>query len=203
MTQTQTIALYRPLLNSIAIKMVGCIHDAEDIVQDTFLKYLSIDKSKIENTKAYLVRAVTNNCINHLNAFNQKKKEYIETFQNLELSDMINFDSFDLENEISTALAAMHKKLEPVEKAIFLMREVFDYEYDELQDIFEKKKDHCRQIVSRAKEKMSLDKMKFKVDLPNHTKLLESFSNACSFGDPEELIANLNREIEERKKLEK
>jgi RNA polymerase sigma-70 factor (ECF subfamily) len=183
--------------------MVGCMHDAEDIVQDTFLKYLSIDKSKIENTKAYLVRAVTNNCINHLNAFNQKKKEYIDSFNNFELSDMINFDSFDLENEISTALASVHKKLEPVEKAIFLMREVFDYEYDELQDIFEKKKDHCRQIVSRAKEKLTLDKMKFKVDMPNHKKLLESFNNACSFGDPDELIATLNREIAERKKLEK
>ncbi|MEM8894137.1 MAG: sigma-70 family RNA polymerase sigma factor [Bacteroidota bacterium] len=203
MTHTQTIALYRPLLYSIAIRMVGCIHDAEDIVQDTFLKYLSVDKTKIENTKAYLVRAVTNNCINHLNAFNQKKKEYIETWQNLEISDIINFDSFDLENEISSALAAIHKKLEPAEKAIFLMREVFDYEYDELQEIFEKKKDHCRQIVSRAKEKISLDKIKFKIDLPNHKKLLESFNNACSFGDPEELIANLNREIEERKKLSK
>ncbi len=181
--------------------MVGCIHDAEDIVQDTFLKYLSVDKTKIENTKAYLVRAVTNNCINHLNAFNQKKKEYLETWQNLELSDIINFDSFDLENEISTALAAVHKKLEPVEKAIFLMREVFDYEYDELQEIFEKKKDHCRQIVSRAKEKITLDKIKFKIDLPNHKRLLDSFNNACSFGDPKELISNLNREIEERKKL--
>lgn len=203
MTHTQTIALYRPLLYSIAIRMVGCIHDAEDIVQDTFLKYLSVDKTKIENTKAYLVRAVTNNCINHLNAFNQKKKEYIETWQNLEISDIINFDSFDIENEISSALAAIHKKLEPAEKAIFLMREVFDYEYDELQEIFEKKKDHCRQIVSRAREKMSLDKIKFKIDLPNHKKLLESFNNACSFGDPEELIATLNREIEERKKLSK
>ncbi|MEL7147559.1 MAG: sigma factor, partial [Bacteroidota bacterium] len=69
MDQAKAITLYQPLLTSIAYKIVGSLQDAEDIVQDTFLKWLTIDQQKIDNTKAYLVRAVTNNALNHLKSF--------------------------------------------------------------------------------------------------------------------------------------
>src|SRR6476620_10775419 len=72
----QDIALYHPLLHSVAYNILRCKQDAEDIVQDTFLKWLSIDRTKIENTKAYLITAVTNNCLNHLNTLRKKKEEY-------------------------------------------------------------------------------------------------------------------------------
>src|SRR5690606_10607667 len=62
----QTISLYQPLLHTIAYNLVRCKQDAEDIVQETFIKWLTIDHEKVQNTKAYLVRAVTNNCLNHL-----------------------------------------------------------------------------------------------------------------------------------------
>ena len=68
LTQTQTIALYHPMLHSIALRIVKCKADAEDIVQDTFLKWLSIEKEQIQNTRAYLIKSVTNNCLNHLQA---------------------------------------------------------------------------------------------------------------------------------------
>lgn len=183
--------------------MLGSKPDAEDVVQDTFLKWLSVDRESINNVKAYLIRSVTNNCINHLNAFNHKKREYLETFQNFELVSDQDFEGFDMDNEIAEALGIIQKKLEPVEKAIYLLREVFNVEYDELTVIFDKKKENCRQMVSRAKEKLSIDKIKFPIDLPSHTQLLESFSKACSFDDPQELIRTLNREIEERKLQEK
>ena len=79
MTHTQAISLYQPMLQSIAYKMVGSIADAEDIVQDTFLKWLSVDHKRIDNTKSYLVRAVTNNCINHINSLNRKKNEFLDS----------------------------------------------------------------------------------------------------------------------------
>ena len=85
MNQAQTIALYQPMLVTIAQNLVRCRQDAEDIVQETLLKWLSIDTSKIENTKAYLIRAVTNSCLNHLQSFRKKKQEYL---------DAIHFDEF-------------------------------------------------------------------------------------------------------------
>ena len=134
-TISQTISLYHPLLSNIAFKMLGTLADAEDIVQDTYLKWLSIDQSKIKNTKAYLIKAVTNNCLNHLNSLKAKKEEYLEHFN---LADMIDaridldLTKLDLGIDVASALQVVHKKLEPLERAVFILREVFDYDYEDL-----------------------------------------------------------------------
>ena len=73
MNQAQAITLYQPLLHNIAYNLLRCKADAEDVVQDTFIKWLSIDQAKIQNTKAYLIKAVTNNCLNHISALKRKK----------------------------------------------------------------------------------------------------------------------------------
>jgi RNA polymerase sigma factor (sigma-70 family) len=86
MSKEQTIAIYQPLLQAIAYKIVRCKADAEDIVQETFLKWLSSGPKKIENTKAYLITAVKNNCLNHLNALRRKKEEL---FQQNNISEII------------------------------------------------------------------------------------------------------------------
>ncbi len=198
MNKSQAILSYHPVLQGIALKMVGSIQDAEDIVQDTFLKWLTIDHDKIKNTKSYLIKAVTNNCINHLNSLKKKKDEYLENLNSSELLEKyreLDFAKFDLETEVSEALALVHKKLEPIEKAIFLMREVFDFDYEELQEIFDRKKDNCRQIFCRAKEKLSLKTQKFKIDLTNQSQFFESFSNTCSSGQPSGFIHDLKQEI--------
>src|SRR5688572_32287487 len=86
MNQEQTIILYQPMLQAIAYNIVRCKADAEDIVQETFLKWLTLGPQKIENTKAYLITAVRNNCLNHLNTLRQKKEEL---FNQNNLSDII------------------------------------------------------------------------------------------------------------------
>lgn len=195
MSQAQTISLYQPLLYAIALRMVGSLQDAEDIVQDTFVKWLTIDQDKVDNTRAYLVRTVTNNCINHLNSFRKKKSEYFSQMKNIELLERyrdFEFPRFDLENELSEALAVIHKKLEPVEKGIYLLREVFDFEYEDLQHIFGKKKENCRQLFSRAKEKLQKDNKKEKAT-PTQP-LLESFKKACNFGQVSEFVSQISPE---------
>lgn len=203
MNQNQTIALYHPMLHAIAFKMLGSLADAEDIVQDTFLKWLTIDQEKINNTKAYLIKAVTNNCINHLNALKQKKNEYLENLNPGELLGKFkenDFTRFDLENELAAALEVIHKKLAPMEKAIFLLREVFDYEYDELQVIFDKKKENCRQLFCRANEKLNQETKKFKLNMASRTRFLESFKSACAKGNLSEFINDLSQEVLNSKK---
>ena len=183
--------------------MVGSLADAEDIVQDTYLKWLSIDHQKIQNTKAYLIKAVTNNCLNHLKALKKKKEEYLENLNLAELVDKyidIDTGKIDLDCEIKAALNLLHKKLEPIEKAIFILREVFDFEYDDLQTLFDKKKDNCRQIFCRSKEKLNQTTRDLKQDLTVPANFLSNFVDACSFGVPAEFIGDLKKEIAEKLK---
>ncbi|WP_421890563.1 sigma-70 family RNA polymerase sigma factor [Marinoscillum sp.] len=198
MTHSANISLYQPLLQSIAYKMLGCMHDAEDIVQDTFLKYLAVDPKKIENTKAYLIRSVTNNCLNHLNSLKQKKKEYLESVKLPELFEKIDFSSLDFRQELDAMLSVLHKKLGPLERGLYLLREGFDFEYDELQQIFNKKKDHCRQMVCRAKEKLARETEKFTYSFDSE-KYFSAFQKACSDGNFDDLINHLNDEQKEVK----
>ena len=198
MTHSANITLYQPLLQSIAFKMLGCMHDAEDMVQDAFLKYLAVDPKKIENTKAYLIRSVTNNCLNHLNSLKQKKKEYLESVKLPELFEKIDFSSLDFKQELDAMLSVLHKKLGPLERGLYLLREGFDFEYDELQQIFNKKKDHCRQMVCRAKEKLARETEKFTYSFDSE-KYFSAFQKACSDGNLDDLINHLNDEQKEIK----
>ncbi|MFY0601358.1 MAG: sigma-70 family RNA polymerase sigma factor [Cyclobacteriaceae bacterium] len=181
------ITQYQPMLQALATRMVGCMHDAEDIVQDTFLKYLSIDTSKIENTKAYLIKSVTNNCLNHINSIKEKKKDYLESIKIPDLFEKIDFSHLDIKLELNSALEVLHKKLGPLERGLFLLREGFDFEYDELQEIFNKKKDHCRQLVCRAKDKLSkeTERFSFSFDMDAY---FQAINKASQQGDFDELM---------------
>ena len=198
LSPAHTISLYQPILQSIAYNFVRCKQDAEDIVQDTFLKWLSVDHSKIQNTKAYLIASVTNNCLNHINSLKRKKEEY---WDNSKLSQVIikfkesDFGHLDLQMELSAAFKVLHTKLEPLERAAFLLREVFDFDYDSIQKTLDKKADHCRQLLSRAKKKIDEETSKMHFELPKADNLMESFKNACSFGEVTTFINELKRDI--------
>lgn len=183
--------------------MVGSLHDAEDIVQETFLKWLTTEKEKINNTKAYLIKAVTNNCINHLESLKRKKNDYLDNLNPAELVDwhkLAEMGKLDFEIEVSAALNVLHKKLEPLEKAIFLLREVFNFEYEELQHLFDKKKENCRQLFCRAKEKLNNETSKIRIDIPNPTCFLKSFKKASDFGQLGEFVQHLGNDISEKLK---
>lgn len=206
MTQAQTIALYQPLLQQIAYNIVRCKADAEDIVQETFLRWLTIDHQKIENTKAYLVRAVTNNCLTHLETLKRKKQECIDNINASEFVQKlkeINFSHLDLEADLKQAFKVMQTKLQPLERAVFLLKEVFDFDYDSLQKTLDKKADHCRQLLSRAKKKLAEETSKVHFELPNTTQLFESFKESCTMENASELVQHLKKDIQEaiRKKF--
>lgn len=194
--QAQTISQLQPLLQAVAFRMVGCMEDAEDIVQDTFLKWLTIDQKKVENTKSYLVRAVTNNCLNHLRTIQRKKNECLD---NLSILDQLKLSQNwgelkqDLELEFQDVVSALHKKLEPVERAVFVLKEIFDVEYDELSEILNKKKDNCRKIFSRAKSKLSIATPKISLEIPKHK--LEQIKLGCFLGFPSDFIQEIKKEV--------
>jgi RNA polymerase sigma factor (sigma-70 family) len=198
LNQAQVITLYQPLLQKVAYNLLRCKADAEDIVQETFMKWLSIDQEKIENTKAYLVRAVTNNCLNHLQALKKKKEEYWDSIQ---LSELLvkfkesDFAHIDLEKELLAAFKVLQAKLEPLERAAYILKEVFDFEYEEIQKVLDKKADHCRQLLSRARKKLEDERGKIKIDLPATSHLFESFKMACSVDNASDFIQHLKADI--------
>lgn len=200
MNHAQAIALYQPLLHQIAYNLLRCKADAEDIVQDTFLKWLSVDQAKIENTKAYLVTAVRNNCLNHLKTLRRKKEEYWDA---IDLSQIVGkirdveFPHVDVEAELKKAMELLHQKLGPLERAVYLLKEVFDVDYGALQKILDKKADHCRQLVSRARKKLQEETPKIKPALADKAKLLETFQKAAELGRVGDLIEDLKKEIAE------
>lgn len=199
MNQAQTIALYQPVLHAVAFRILKCKADAEDIVQDTFIKWLSIEQEKIKNTKAYLLQAVRNNCLKHLDTLRRKKEEYLDTIDWSKFKGRfreIDFSHLDIEAELNKALAVLHVKLEPLERAVYLLKEVFDFDYESVQKALNKKQEHCRQLLCRAKKKLSsLEMPKLSIELPKAGQWIESFQKACVLGNPSVLIAELQKDI--------
>ena len=199
MTHAQIIALHQPALCQLALRLVKCKADAEDIVQDTFLKWLSIDPAHIADTKAYLVRAVTNNCLNHLKRIKSKKEAFLDGLDWTEILSKrvkeMDISNLDLHIDLHAALSIVQHKLEPLERAVYLLREVFNFDYDALQEVLERKKDHCRQLFSRAKAKLGQEAKRITFELPACPQWIEKFKLACESGVSNELVQELQREI--------
>jgi len=196
--QAQAIIIYQPMMHRIAYNLLRCKADAEDIVQDTFVKWLSIDQAKIENTKAYLIKAVTNNCLKHLNTLKKKKEEYWDSIQLSEILTRFkesDFAHIDFEKELSTAFKVIQAKLEPLERAAYLLKEVFDFDYESIQKVLDKKADHCRQLFSRARKKLEDKRSKINLELPDKSNLFESFKNACNLDNVADFVQLLKSDI--------
>lgn len=198
MNPAQAIALYQPTLHRIAYNLVRCKEDAEDIVQETFLKWLSQESTKIENTKAYLIKAVTNNCLSHLQSLKRKKEECLDAINNTEWMHRFKETSFshlDLEADLERAFNLIHAKLEPLERAAYLLKEVFDVDYDALQTLIDKKKDHCRQLVCRAKKKLNDETSRIHFDLPDIKARVASFRKSCEMGNARDFVQALKNDV--------
>ena len=205
MSKHDAILAYQPLLYAIALRMVGTLEDAEDIVQDTFEKWLKIDTSNIANAKAYLIKSVQNNCNKFLGSLKQRVVHHSVSEQDQDELSLIDESQskgifhFDVEAQVSHAWEVLHKKLEPIEKSIFVMREVFNVEYDEMQKIYDKKVENLRQIVSRAKAKLQEETNKFQLPAARDY-IPESFRNACSGGNIADLFHELSEDIKAKLK---
>jgi RNA polymerase sigma factor (sigma-70 family) len=195
----QTIALYQPTLHAIAMRLLKCKADAEDIVQETFIKWLNAEHEKIQNTKAYLIKAVTNNCLNHLETLKRKKVEYLDSFHWPEFvekfKDSDYFSNLEIDVELSKAFHVLQHKLEPLERAVYVLKEAFDFDYKALQVLLDKKQDHCRQLFSRAKKKLETEKERLNLVIEEKTSLLKSFRESCEVGSAAEFITEAKNQI--------
>jgi RNA polymerase sigma-70 factor (ECF subfamily) len=196
--KTETFFEYRNLLFSIAYNMLGSVKDAEDIVQDTYLKWMEVQPDDVRNRKAYLVKITTNKCINYLNSARVKREKYVGVWLP---EPLLNYDPdksharIESYHALSFGILVLLEKLTPRERAIFLLKEIFAYDYSELAVIFDKTEDNCRQILKRAKANLGKDTRRFEVDIKVHEKMLNNFLHAVSDGNLEGLIELLKEDI--------
>ena len=198
MTKTETFLEYRSLLFSVAYNMIGLVADAEDIVQDVYEKWLKVDTSVVQHPKSYLVKAVANRCINHLNKLNRERKDYIGPWLPepiIATEENTGKQKIEMFHPLSIGIMTMLEKLTPQERAVFLLKEIFTYDYDEIAEIIDKSNDNCRQIFKRAQQHLSDDKRRFQIDMQMHERIFKQFLQACNDGDIDGLISLLREDI--------
>jgi RNA polymerase sigma-70 factor (ECF subfamily) len=198
MTKTEIFLEYKSLLFSVAYNMLGVVADAEDIVHDVFEKWLSVDIAAVRHLKSYLVKAVTNKCITHLEKLKRDRHSYIGPW----IPEPLITDEQQPEHKrtemfhpLSIGIMLMLEKLTPLERAVFLLKEIFAYDYTEITDIVNKTNDNCRQIFKRAQQHLKEDRKRFAIDIAAHERIFKQFLHACTEGDIDGLISLLREDI--------
>jgi RNA polymerase sigma-70 factor, ECF subfamily len=175
--------------------MLGTVMDAEDIVQEVFLLLgESADQSKIINLKAYLCKIVTNRCIDKLRSSAKKREVYVGPWLPEPLVEGYMDDpSVRLVNKesISTAYLLMLQQLTEIERAVFLLREVFQYDYDEIASMVDKSSSNCRQIFHRARKRITFKEDQAEQGSGSTLPLVENFTRAVMEGNITQMLAML------------
>lgn len=186
----------RPLLFSIAYRMVGSSSEAEDIVQEAFLRFHreSSEGVDIESPKAWLSTVTTRLAINHVQSARVRRESYVGTWLPEPLLTDPESDvgrHAETADSLSLAFLVLLESLGPVERAVFLLREVFDYGYDEIATIVGKSEDNCRQIAVRARRAIEEKRPRFEASRKKREELSRRFFDAVMAGDTEGLVGLL------------
>jgi RNA polymerase sigma-70 factor (ECF subfamily) len=191
----------RPLLFSIAYRMVGSIGDAEDLVQEAFLRYHRESRTgtEIASPKAWLSTVTTRLAINHVQSARVRRERYVGTWLPEPLvtdpdpgGHMHHAETAD---SLSLAFLVLLESLGPVERAVFLLREVFDYSYEEIAAVVGKSPDNCRQIAVRARRQVEARKPRFEASRRKRQELSRRFFEAVEGNDAQGLLRMLAADV--------
>ena len=185
----ESFETYRSYLFAIAYRMLGSAMDAEDMVQETYLRYQATPPETIGSLKAFLTTIISRLCVDQLHLAYRKRQQYLgpwlpEPISTAETLEAISPEErVDREESISMAFLLVLEQLQPIERAVFLLREVFDYEYSEIAAFLGKSEVACRQWFSRAKKHLADHRPRFQAPPETQRQLLVSFQRALQAGD--------------------
>lgn len=185
-TMDENIYEHRPLLISLAYSILGDIQEAEDIVQDTFEGWYEKHRS-VQYPKAYLSRVVVNKSIDRLEAAKKERELYTGPWLPVPIVNETPAPDGNSQDLLPMAVLTLLEKLNPLERAVFILREAFDYPYNEIADLCNLPEDHARQLLHRAKEKIQSPRARYQVDRPQQQRLMEAFLTACENSDEQAL----------------
>jgi RNA polymerase sigma-70 factor (ECF subfamily) len=195
---------YRSYLFAVAYRMLGSAMDAEDMVQETWVRYRATPPETIRSLKAYLTTIITRLCMDQLQLAYRKREQYvgpwlpepIRTPEAAELAEAADPERrVDLEESVSLAFLILLEQLQPFERAVFLLREVFAYEFAEIAAMLGKSEAACRRSFSRAKLHLQQHRPRFPASSETHEKLLAGFFQAAQGGDMAALTGLLADEV--------
>lgn len=195
---TEQFETHRPYMLSIAYRMLGSRTEAEDIVQKAYLRYQAANRAEIISHKAYLSTMITRLCLNHMQLAREQRETYIGSWlPEPTLMDEQLTPPAQTEMHESLSLAFLHllEHLTPLERAVFLLHEVFDYSYREIAEMVDKEEDACRQILSRAKKHVVAHRPRFKPSPEAHRQILEQFLQSTQDGDMDGLLHLLSEDV--------
>lgn len=188
---------HRGLLFSIAYRMLGSASEAEDMLQETYLRWQQLPAEEIRSPRSMLVTIVSRLCINHLQSARVQREEYFgqwlpEPLLTMPAADPSKVD--DIES-LSMAFLVLLERLNPVERATLLLRDVFDYDYSEIASILGRNEAACRQILHRARQHVTDDRPRFLPSAEEGERLMRRFLDASSEGDMDGLLALLSKDV--------
>jgi RNA polymerase sigma-70 factor (ECF subfamily) len=190
----------RPLMFSIAYRMLGSASEAEDVVQEAFLRYHreSSGGTAIDSPKAYLSTITTRLAIDQLRSARVRRERYVGTW----LPEPVVTDpesdaatQAETADSLSMAFLVLLESLTPVERAVFLLRDVFDYGYDEIAAVIGRSEQNCRQIAVRARRQVEAKRPRFEADRRRREELARRFFEAVTEGDEEGLLGLLAQDV--------
>src|SRR5438128_7538885 len=193
-----TFDQYRSLLFSIAYRMLGSVADAEDMLQEAFIRWQQSREQVIDSPRAFLVTIISRLCTNHLQSARVKREEYVGQWLPEPIVTDAASDPFGIikvDESLSMAFLVLLERLTPIERAVFLLREVFEYEYSEIAAVLAQSEANCRQILSRAKQHVRAMRPRFEISQQAKSDLLERFLEATSRGDMDGLVALLAGDV--------
>src|SRR6058998_3214266 len=178
--------------------MTGTVVDAEDVLQDAFIRWQQAADDDIRSPRAFLVTIISRLCINHLQSARVQREEYVGQW----LPEPLVTDSGNdppgiirVDESLSMAFLILLERLTPVERAVFLLREVFEYEYSEIAAVLDQSEANCRQILRRARQHVSAMRPRFKASARKQNELLERFRRATDSGNMDQLLALLSSDV--------
>ncbi|RFP08267.1 RNA polymerase sigma-70 factor [Duganella sp. BJB488] len=194
-----TFAALRPRLFSIAYRMLGTRADAEDVVQDAWLRWHGSDQQAVQSAEAWLVTVTTRLAIDRLRARMAERESYVGWWLPeplVELDEHTPESSAELASEVSMAFLWVLERLSPEERAAFLMRQVFEHDYADIAGMLGKSESACRQMVHRAQERVQQQKPRFEVPKEQHRELLVRFMEAARVGDRAAMKAMMDGDVQ-------
>lgn len=177
----------RPYLFAIAYRMLGSVAEAEDVVQEAFVRYHEAE-AEAQSPKAYLATVTTRLAIDHLRSARARREVYPGQWLPEPLVDDEAVRHAETADSLSLTFLHLLEKLSPVERAVFLLREVFDYEYDEVASIVGKSPENCRQILARAHKHIAEGRRRFDVSREERDEVARRFLAAWEDGDTDALV---------------
>jgi RNA polymerase sigma-70 factor (ECF subfamily) len=197
---TEDFVALRPLLFSLAYRMTGSVADAEDIVSESYLRLRRAQSggTRIESLKTYLSSVVTRLSIDHLRSARIRREAYFGPWLPeplVETGTTPAFERVELADSLSMAFLVLLESLSPTERAVFLLREVFEFDYPQIARIVDKSETYCRQLMRRARQHIDARKPRFDVRERQHGELATRFFGAIEDGDLEPLIAMLAADV--------